>query len=100
MCRNAINFLYNSGHITLSCLQVVLVTYVRVIEIVPAVLRTFMWQLDHVIVKYIVHDITYNLFLKSYPNKLLFIFSCLSYINYQSVWAVADLNHYVHESLS
>ncbi len=30
MCRNSINFLYNPVHMTLSCLEVVLVVYVRV----------------------------------------------------------------------
>ncbi len=32
MCRNAINFLYNPGRVTLWCLEVVLVVYARVLN--------------------------------------------------------------------
>ncbi len=32
MCMNAINFLYNSGHVILWCLEVVPVVYTRVVN--------------------------------------------------------------------
>ncbi len=42
MCRNFINFLYNPGHVTLWCLEVVLVVYARVYTILIFVQGLFL----------------------------------------------------------